>query len=200
MDIGEKWYGDMIQAKNATQMPYRLERIRSKFERRGITGIKFMIVNMNLDEARQQVQNLKNVVNEVEIPIYQDNDELQIWRTLGGDKDYLYIYDGCGMHRYLLTSADILDRVQSSIDRRLIKRRIRQVKRRDRCARQCRRYRRRLMSAEDMDRMQGHQPHVISMSRQRNSDSDANRTPACMERNCRGQNNPQSRHRLIHRM
>ncbi|XP_033738984.1 uncharacterized protein LOC117326371 [Pecten maximus] len=177
-----------------------LERIRSRFERRGLTGFEFMIVNMNLDEAQEQVENLRNVVNEAEMPIYQDNDQLEIWKKLGGDKDYLYIYDGCGMHRYLLTSDDILDRDQNSINIRLIKRRLRQVTRRDRCARQCRRYRRRLMSAEDMDRMQGHQPHVVSMSRGRSSSADENRTPTCMERNCRGRNTPQSRHRMIHRM
>lgn len=177
-----------------------LERIRSRFERRGITGIEFMIVNMNLDEAREHVQNLVNVVNTAEMPIYQDSDYLEIWTKLGGDKDYIYIYDGCGMLRYLLTSNDIIIRDANAIDIRLIKRRIRQVTRRDRCARQCRRYRRRLMSTADMDRMQGHQPDVISMSRRRSSSSDDNRTPACMEQNCRGRNGPQHRHRLIHRL
>ncbi|XP_069126608.1 uncharacterized protein [Argopecten irradians] len=176
-----------------------LERIRSSFERRGLTGYKFMIVNMNLADAIANVKNLQDVVNEAEMPIYQDDDQLEIWRKLGGDKDYLYFYDGCGMFRFLLTSDDILDHEQNSINTRLIRRRLRQVSRRDRCARQCRRYQSRLMSAADMDLMQGHQPNVVSMPVGQSSSSDDNRTPACMELHCE-RNTPQSRHRMIHRL
>lgn len=160
-----------------------------------------MIVNENLEIARQSIDNLRGVVNEEEMPIYQDSDDLDIWTTLNGAKDDIYIYDGCGMYRYHLTQRQVIASTRPlTIATRLIKKRIRQTTRRDRCARQCRRYRRRLMTSQDMDRMQGDQPSVISMSHMGNIDRDPNRTPRCPGPNCRLPNTRRPRRRLIQRM
>ncbi|KAG8194047.1 hypothetical protein JTE90_028389 [Oedothorax gibbosus] len=76
-----------------------LESLRKHFRTYGMTDLRFMIVNSNLQHAQQIVHELQNRVS---FDVHQDTKENNVWGLLEGGKDDIYVYDRCGRLAYYI--------------------------------------------------------------------------------------------------
>ncbi|KAL4236278.1 Selenoprotein P [Mactra antiquata] len=71
-----------------------LEHIKTQLRRQNIHDIQFLIVN---DRAQHAIDNVGELARRVSFPVYQDTNRNNIWSSLGGGKDDVFIYDRCGL-------------------------------------------------------------------------------------------------------
>ena len=89
------WYLCLLQAS-------RLEDLRIKLESQGYFNISYIVVNHQGSPSQLKHSHLKKQVSE-HIAVYrQEEDGIDVWTLLNGNKDDFLIYDRCGRLVYHL--------------------------------------------------------------------------------------------------
>ncbi|CAJ1069022.1 selenoprotein Pa [Xyrichtys novacula] len=88
--------GELEPMKGAMGQASRLESLRLKLERQGLTGVRYIVVNDQGEQAQRLHPLLAQRLSE-NITLYkQDDQQPNVWQTLNGIKDDFLIYDRCG--------------------------------------------------------------------------------------------------------
>ncbi|KAG8011918.1 Selenoprotein Pa, partial [Nibea albiflora] len=73
-----------------------MDGLRQKLESQGLKGVVYMVVN-HQGEHSQRLHNMLAQRLTEPITLYkQEEQQPDVWQTLGGEKDDFFIYDRCG--------------------------------------------------------------------------------------------------------
>lgn len=76
-----------------------MDRLRQKLENQGLRDVVYMVVNQQGAQAQSLHAMLAQRLSE-HISLYkQDETQPDVWQTLGGDKNEIFIYDRFVTHR-----------------------------------------------------------------------------------------------------